>query len=85
MKRRLSDDTLIVTTDDGTMFRCSLSALAREGEPRWVLLDSRGAQFIGPPVTKDRSPAAVRKQINEWWAARKESAPPANRDRRPSR
>lgn len=85
MKRRLSDDTLIVTTDDGTMFRCSLSALAREGEPRWVLLDSHGAQFIGPPVTKDRSPTAVRKQINDWWTARKDSTPPANRDRRPSR
>ena len=85
MKRRLSDDTLIVTTDDGTMFRCSLSALAREGEPRWVLLDSHGAQFIGPPVTKDRSPAAVRKQINDWWAARKDAAPSAHRDRRPSR
>jgi hypothetical protein len=83
MKRRLSDDTLIVTTDDGTMFRCSLSTLAREGEPRWVLLDSHGAQFIGPPVTKDRSPAEVRRQINEWWAARKESAPPSHRDRRP--
>jgi hypothetical protein len=85
MKRRLSDDTLIVTTDDGTMFRCSLSALAREGEPRWVLLDSHGAQFIGPPVTKDRSQAAVRKQINDWWAARKDAAPPAQRDRRPLR
>lgn len=85
MKRRLADDTLIVTTDDGTMFRCSLSALAREGEPRWVLLDSRGSQFIGPPVTEDRSPAAVRKQISEWWAARKAAAPSNPRDRRPPR
>ncbi len=76
MKRRLTDDTIIVTTDDGTMFRCSLSTLAREGEPRWVLLDSRGAQFIGPPVTDDRSPDAVRRQINDWWTAKNESVGP---------
>jgi hypothetical protein len=83
MKRRLSDDTIIVTTDDGTMFRCSVSALAREGDPRWVLLDAKGAQYIGPPVTEDRSPAHVRDQVNEWWSAKKMAAP--RREKRPPR
>lgn len=81
VKRRLSDETILVTCDDGTRFRCSVSTLARESDPCWVLMDANGAQFIGPPLGRDRSPEAIHRQINDWWNARKETAsPPEGRD-----
>ena len=64
-----------VVTDDGTVFRCSLSALGRETEPRWVLLDSGGQQYIGPLAEQDKSPDAVRQLVNEWWEMKKGHSP----------
>ena len=74
MKRRRRSDkfveTLIVTTEDGMRFRCSVAALGRETEPRWVLLDSDGLQYMGPRVEPDRSPEAVERLIRAWWQTR---------------
>jgi len=60
-----------VATDDGTVFRCSLATLGREAEPRWVLLDAGGQQYIGPLAERDKSPEAVRHLVNEWWELKK--------------
>ena len=71
-RRRRSDkfvEPFVVTTEDGTRFRCSVSALGRETEPRWVLLGSDGVQYLGPPVEADKSPEAVERLIRDWWAA----------------
>jgi len=73
-RRRRSDkfvEPFVVTTGDGTRFRCSVSALGRETEPRWVLLGSDGVQYLGPPVEADKSPEAVERLIRDWWAAAK--------------
>jgi hypothetical protein len=68
--RRRSDKSVepfVVTVADGTKFRCSIAALGRETEPRWVLLDSDGVQYIGPPVEADKSPEAVERRVSAWW------------------
>jgi len=73
-RRRRSDkfvEPFVVTAEDGTRFRCSVSALGRETEPRWVLLGSDGVQYLGPPVESDKSQAAVERLIRDWWAATK--------------
>ena len=73
-RRRRSDkivETMVVTTEDGGRFRCSVSALGRETEPRWVLLGSDGVQYLGPPVEANKSPEAVERLIRDWWAATK--------------
>jgi hypothetical protein len=72
--RRKADRVLkpfSVTTDDGTVFRCALSSLGRESEPRWVLIDANGQQYIGPLAEQDKSPAAVRQLVNDWWEQKK--------------
>lgn len=79
IRRRKSDRSLqpfSVTMADGTTFRCSLSALGREAEPRWVLIDSNGLQYVGPEAAHDKSPDAVRDLVNAWWEARKTEPPP---------
>ena len=58
---------LVVTMDDGMKFRCSVSALGRETEPRWMLLDADGVQYVGPIVEPDKSPEAVERLVSEWW------------------
>ena len=81
-RRRKTDhgfDSLVITTEDGTVFRCSVAAIGRETEPRWALIDPSGHQYMGPPVTSDRSPENVRRAVSEWWGAQRESqSPPAS-------
>lgn len=72
--RRKADRVLkpfSVTADDGTVFRCSLSTLGRENEPRWVLIDTNGQQYIGPLAEQDKSPPAVSRLVNDWWELKK--------------
>lgn len=72
-RRRQTDrgfDSLVITTEDGTVFRCSVAAVGRESDPRWALIDPSGQQYMGPPVTGDRSPENVRRAVSEWWGAR---------------
>ena len=73
-RRRRSDrfvEPFVVTTEDGTRFRCSVAAIGRETEPRWVLLRNDGVQYVGPPVEPDKSHDAVARLICDWWAATK--------------
>ena len=66
---------LVVTTEDGMKFRCSVSALGRETEPRWMLLDADGVQYVGPVVEPDKSPEAVARLVSEWWKGVKATRP----------
>ena len=81
MKRRRRSDKfvepMVVTTPDGTRFRCSISWLGRETEPRWVLLDSSGVQYVGPLVEPDKSPEAVERLISTWWEGVKATESPS--------
>jgi hypothetical protein len=72
-RRRGTDpipDTVVVETPDGVRLRCSISVVGRETEPRWMILDENGEQFVGPVVTAARSADDVGRLIQEWWAAR---------------
>jgi hypothetical protein len=52
----------------GTKIRCSIAALGRETDPRWVLFDSDSVQYIGPPVESSKSPEAVERLVSPaWW------------------
>lgn len=73
--RRSSDpnrDIIIVTTSDGTRLRCSIATVGRGTEPRWMLLDTKGEQFVGPLATSDRSEAGVQRLVDEWWTQHRE-------------
>jgi len=72
-RRRLDKfiEPFVVTAADGTKFRCSLGALGRETEPRWILLDSHGTQYIGPAVESDKSREAVERLVSAWWESAK--------------
>jgi hypothetical protein len=73
-RRRKSDRSpppVIVTTADGKRWRCSLGTVGRETEPRWILIDADGEQFVGPVVIPDKSPEAVQRLVEEWWAAKR--------------
>jgi hypothetical protein len=72
-RRRGSDtapDTIVVETSDGMRLRCSISAVGRGADPRWMIMDARGDQFVGPNVTADRTPDGVERLINDWWTER---------------
>jgi hypothetical protein len=73
-RRRKSDRSvppIVVTTDDGKRWRCSLATIGREAEPRWMLIDTDGVQYVGPVVITDKSPETVQRLVEEWWAAKK--------------
>ena len=69
-KRDEDVDSLVVITADGRRLRCSISAIGRAEEPRWVVIDSDANQYLGPPVESDRSPDAIQKLICHWWERR---------------
>src|SRR3954470_15886135 len=79
-RRRLDKavEAFVVTVADGTKFRCSIAALGRETDPRWVLFDTDGIQYIGPRVQSNKSPEAVAGLVSAWWEDQKatRSSPP---------
>lgn len=83
-RRRREDeevDSVVVITRDGTRLRCTISAIGREEEPRWMVMDSTAHQYVGPVVESDRSPEAIQRLISSWWAEQHgESAEPAPAD-----
>lgn len=73
--RRNSDKALkpiVVKLDDGSVFRCSVASIGREQQPRWVLMDGDGVQYVGPEATTDKSAEGVKRQIAEWWTTQKD-------------
>jgi hypothetical protein len=68
--RRANDpirDSIVIETHDGVRLRCAVSSVGRDTEPRWMIIDAQGEQFVGPPVTTDRTPDSVSRLIDEWW------------------
>lgn len=47
-----------------------MSTIGRDAEPRWILIDADGVQYVGPIVQPDHSPEAVQRLVAEWWAAK---------------
>lgn len=83
-RRRASDpvrDIIVVTTSDGTRLRCSIATVGRGTEPRWMLLDSKGEQFVGPVASSERNEEGVRRLVEEWWTSHRSgsSRPPAEK------
>jgi hypothetical protein len=80
MRRRRKTDpiteTVIVHTEDGKTFRCSIVSSAQGTDPHWVLMDEDAAQFIGPPVVPSHGVEDVQQQIRDWW--RERNAPNGN-------
>ena len=78
-RRRRSDpipDVHIVETADGARLRCTVSSIGRATEPRWIVIDAKGEQFVGPVVAPDHSPEAVKRLIEEWWSQLKAGTQP---------
>jgi len=77
-RRRGSDpihDLIVIEAPDGTRLRCSIAAVGRETEPRWMVMDEDGAQFVGPVVTSERSADAVTQLIRDWWTTTRVNTP----------
>lgn len=77
-RRRSTDpirDTVIIDTSDGTRLRCSLTAVGRGVEPRWMLLDAKGEQFVGPVADSDRTPEGIRRLVDAWWMEQRHGRP----------
>jgi hypothetical protein len=49
------------------MFHCSV-APETAGSGRWLLRDSQGVRYVGPPLDQERTPESVRGAVNSWWA-----------------
>ena len=60
MRRRRKTDgiaeSVIVKTEDGKTFRCSIVSTGEGEEPHWVLMDEHAEQFLGPPVIPEPAP-----------------------------
>ena len=74
-KRDEEIDSMVVILEDGTRLRCSISAIGRAEEPRWVVIDSDANQYMGPAVEPDRSPDAVKQLISSWWETHRKESP----------
>lgn len=75
--RRNSDKAqkpIVVTLNDGSIVRASLTSIGREQHPRWILMDEGGVQYIGPEATTDKSPEGVQRLVSEWWSSRPAAA-----------
>jgi len=85
-RRRSSDpvkETIIVETPDGARLRCSVATIGRGTEPRWMILDAKGEQFVGPRVGLDRTEGGVQRLINDWWVNRGRGSPAPGEVERP--
>lgn len=78
-RRRKTDpisDIVVVETEDGKTFRCSIVSTGQGTDPHWVLMDEDARQFIGPPVLPNHTSASVHAQIATWWQERKKTPEP---------
>jgi len=67
--------TIFLTTDDGTVLRCTpheVGGVLAPRQWRWKLIESCGAEHIGPLYTEFTSQADLRRLISGWWDAKRE-------------
>jgi len=65
----------VVTTKDGTVLTCIPHAINGVLTPRhwrWILIDQRGSQYVGPAIDNDRQRGSLAKRVSDWWDARYE-------------
>jgi len=67
--------TVILTTDDGTLFSCAPHEIGGFTSPRqlrWKLVAADGTNYVGPPYRPDEAePSAVQRLVSVWWEERK--------------
>ena len=66
--------TVIVTTDDGTLFSCEPMAVGGTSVPgsfHWRLIDVRGLMYIGPAYSHNAPLSDVERIVSDWWEKRK--------------
>ena len=66
--------TIVVTTDDGTLFSCApyeMGGVQSPRQVRWKFIDKRGLEYVGPPYESGVAPAAVQHLVSDWWEGKK--------------
>lgn len=67
--------TIMVTTDDGTLFNCTpklIWSFNSPRRPRWTFTDVQKAAYLGPPFVREcSSPVEVQRMLSEWWEGKK--------------
>ena len=67
--------TSVITTDDCTLFSCTLYEMGGFKLPRavrWKIIATDGLEYVGPPYAQHEStPAAVQRLVSEWWESKK--------------
>jgi hypothetical protein len=65
----------VVTTKDGTVLTCIPHLINGALTPdhwRWVLIDRRGEQYVGPAIDNDPARGSLAQRVSDWWEARNE-------------
>jgi hypothetical protein len=71
---RSSGPTLVIATDDGTVFHCTPHEMGGKEHPRdmrWKLVEMNGVEHAGPPYEGFTSQADIRRMVADWWEATK--------------
>lgn len=75
---RIDDSSaILITTNDGTFFRCSVEWVPQDDDggagqclsERWVFR-STAQTYVGPPADVAESPDELARVVNEWWSGR---------------
>ena len=71
------DGAWVVTLDDGTLVRCHVGKVGKEGKypeyirTRWLfqaVIDGETVESIGPMYTPIDHEGQLRELVREWWA-----------------
>ena len=71
---RSSGPTVVVTTEDGTVFHCTPYETVgpdTQRQARWKLVEPGGVEYAGPDYDGFTSQADIRRMVAEWWEAQK--------------
>ena len=77
LRRRSSGPTVVVKTEDETIFHCTPREIGGGAAPLqscWMLVESNGTEHIGPQYDGFTSMSEVSRIVNDWWKVRKEQA-----------
>lgn len=68
--------TIVITTDDGTLFSCTPHEMGGFTTPRsirWKIIATDGLEYVGPPYrVAESSPVDVQRIVSEWWNLKKQ-------------
>ena len=65
---------VLLMTDDGMVFHCSVAWVGRRADRRWIFVDPDGVDYIGPQYPTS-APALtsdeLRAIVNEYWTTKR--------------